>query len=292
MLKTKLTLALCGAILVSPTRSVVHLTTLPVANNVKVNNDIPKSSAEPKAPLNKMAAPFVKRYIRNSSGDLNSIKHRSTVPFGIIDSVFASYGLPVELKYLAVIESELKPAALSRVGALGPWQLMPGTAHILGLKVTSRNDERKSYSKSTRAAAKYLKDLYAQFGDWLLVIAAYNSGPAPVNHAMHMSGSRNFWALQNYLPKETSLHVKRFIATHYYFEGQGSLTTLTKKEAEEYKKRIAQLASTSLPSDKKEETVTQEKPVIINESAEEKFRRLMKTSAESLNKSNQLLESK
>jgi membrane-bound lytic murein transglycosylase D len=92
--------------------------------------------------------------------------------------------------------------------------------------------------KSTKAAAKYLNDLYKEFGDWLLVIAAYNSGPGPVYTAIKKSGSHNFWRLQQYLPLETRLHVKRFIGTHYYFEGEGSITTLTKAEATEHLKAV------------------------------------------------------
>ncbi len=196
----------------------------------------------PKVHLNKRALQFAKNYIRNSAEDLVSIKKRSKVPFNIMDSVFNQYGLPVELKYLAVIESELKPSALSRVGARGPWQLMPETAHLLGLKITRHYDERTNYYKSTKAAALYLKDLYSEFGDWLLVLAAYNGGPRPIYAAIRKSGSRNFWALQNYLPAETRLHVKRFIATHYYFEGQGGVTTLTKAENIAYAKSINALA--------------------------------------------------
>jgi membrane-bound lytic murein transglycosylase D len=186
--------------------------------------------------LNEKGMLFVKKYIKNSVECLISAKKRSLIPFSIIDSVFNRYNLPVELKYLAVIESELKPAALSRVGARGPWQLMPGTAQDLGLKITRQCDERVNYYKSTGAAAKYLRDLYAQFGDWLLVLAAYNAGPKPVYAAIRESGSKNFWILQNYLPAESRDHVKKFIATHYYFEGRGSETTLTRSENREYKK--------------------------------------------------------
>jgi membrane-bound lytic murein transglycosylase D len=157
----------------------------------------------------------------------------------MMDSVFTLYHLPTELKYLAVIESELKATAVSHVGAVGPWQLMASTARDLSLKVKGKYDERKNYNKSTVAAAKYLRDLYNQFGDWLLVIASYNSGPGKVLTAIKKSGSHNFWVLQNYLPAETRGHVKRFIATHYYFEGYGSITTLTKTEVMSYKRSVS-----------------------------------------------------
>lgn len=201
-----------------------------------VNRSALFHSNESQIKLNKRGALFVKKYIKNSVECLIGVKKRSLIPFNIIDSVFSRYDLPVELKYLAVIESELKPAALSRVGARGPWQLMPGTALDLGLKITRQCDERINYYKSTGAAAKYLRDLYAQFGDWLLVLAAYNAGPKPVYAAIRESGSKNFWILQDYLPAESRDHVKKFIATHYYFEGRGSETTLTRSENREYKK--------------------------------------------------------
>ena len=167
---------------------------------------------------NKQGMTFVAAYIRNNDEDLAMIKQRSRRPFTIMDSVFSQYGLPPELKYLAVIESELKATALSRVGARGPWQLMAGTARDLGLKVNGRTDERVSYYKSTRAAAKYLRDLHNEFKDWLLVLAAYNAGPLPVYKAIHRSHSRDFWALERYLPKETRGHVRHFIATAVYFQ--------------------------------------------------------------------------
>lgn len=195
--------------------------------------------------LNPQAVIFVRDYVENHSRDLLKIKDWGLPYFNMMDGVFKRHGLPVELKYLAVIESELRPKAVSWAGAVGPWQFMPGTARTLGLKVTSRVDERTNYYKSTQAAAVYLKDLYDEFGDWLLVIAAYNGGPANVYSAIRKSGSRNFWALQRYLPNETRNHVKKFIGTHYVFEGQGGITTLTKSETAAQIAAVSQLLSTS-----------------------------------------------
>jgi membrane-bound lytic murein transglycosylase D len=196
-------------------------------------NDVPKIR------LNPHAVKFVRTYNEGNNEDLEMIRERGDRYFPMMDSVFTRYHLPTELKYLAAVESELKATAVSHVGAVGPWQLMPSTARDLSLKVKGKYDERKNYYKSTVAAAKYLRDLYAQFGDWLLVIASYNSGPGKVLTAIKKSGSHNFWALQSYLPAETRGHVKRFIATHYYFEGYGSITTLTKAEVIAYKKSVS-----------------------------------------------------
>lgn len=184
--------------------------------------------------LNPRAIQFVQDYMDRNGDDLRKMKGWAGPYFTMIDRVLKQYGLPSELKYLAVIESELKCTATSWAGAVGPWQLMPGTARLLGLKVTRSRDERKDYGKSTHAAALYLRDLYKEFGDWLLVIAAYNGGPGNVYSAIKKShGSRNFWNIQYYLPAETRMHVKKFIGTHYIFEGQGSVTTLTKAEVTE-----------------------------------------------------------
>jgi membrane-bound lytic murein transglycosylase D len=165
----------------------------------------------------KQFRPFVDSYLKTNDEALSLVRQRSKRPFVIIDSVLTSYDLPAELRYLAVIESDLKPSATSRVGAKGPWQLMSVTARDLGLKVNSRLDERTNYYKSTKAAALYLRDLHNQFKDWLLVLAAYNAGPLPVLRAIKRSHSRNFWVLQRYLPAESRQHVKRFLATAYYF---------------------------------------------------------------------------
>jgi membrane-bound lytic murein transglycosylase D len=192
----------------------------------------------PAITLNKQGVKFMQDYLSKNNSKLEKIKGISTPAFTIIDSVFRKYNLPTELKYLAVIESELNRKAVSKVGAVGTWQFMPATARLFSLKVTSRNDERTHLYKSTVAAARYLNDLYKVYGDWLLVIAAYNAGPGNVDKAIRRSGSRNFWKIQYNLPAETRGHVKKFISTHYYFEGEGGVTTLTKAETEEYTKKM------------------------------------------------------
>ncbi len=181
--------------------------------------------------LNAKAVAFVEDYMAKNSEDLLSMKASCTPYFKTIEGILSQYGLPVELKYLAFIESQMKITAKSWAGAAGPWQLMPVTARELGLRVNKSVDDRYNYNKSTHAAAKYLIDLYREFGDWLLVIAAYNGGPGNVYKAIRKSGgSRNFWKIQNNLPAESRTHVKKFIGTHYIFEGEGGVTTLTKAE--------------------------------------------------------------
>lgn len=182
--------------------------------------------------LNPKAVSFVQDYMESDGDRLTKMKDWGKPFFDKINSVFTQNDLPVELKYLAVVESDLKTSATSRVGAAGPWQFMPETARDLGLKVNRHVDERRDFTKSTKAAARYLASLYDIYNDWLLVIAAYNGGPGSVNSAIRRSGSRNFWDLQYKLPAESRNHVKKFIATHYIMEGDGGLTTLTKKETE------------------------------------------------------------
>ncbi|RYY98982.1 MAG: lytic transglycosylase domain-containing protein [Chitinophagaceae bacterium] len=184
--------------------------------------------------LNPKAVSFVEDYMDIYAGKLNNMKSWGKPYFDLIDGVLAAHNLPTELKFLAVIESDLKTSATSWVGAAGPWQFMPQTARELGLRVTRKTDERRDYKKSTVAAARYLKSLYSEFNDWLLVIAAYNGGPGNVNQAIRKSGSRNFWDLQYHLPAESRNHVKKFIATHYIMEGDGSVTTMTKSERAEH----------------------------------------------------------
>jgi membrane-bound lytic murein transglycosylase D len=153
------------------------------------------------------------------------MKGSSDAQFRMIDNIFTRYHLPTELKYLAVIESNMKSSATSNKGAVGPWQFMPETGRLMGLKITNTRDDRRDLYKSTHAAAKYLRDLYQDLGDWLLVIAAYNGGAGRVESAIKKSNSRDFWKLQYFLAAESRNHVKKFIATHYIMEGQGGVTT-------------------------------------------------------------------
>lgn len=175
--------------------------------------------------LNENALQFAAEYVKENNHGLANLKKRSRSRLHIINTIFTKYNIPAELKYMAVVESNLVSDAVSdRSGATGIWQLMPATASELGLTVTDEIDERLYIDKSSAAAAKYLKQLYAEFGDWLLVIAAYNSGPAKVSRAIALSGYDNFWQLQHFLPRETRNHVKRFVSVMYYFEEQNYST--------------------------------------------------------------------
>lgn len=180
--------------------------------------------------LNPMAVSFVESYMARYGKGLRGMKKWATPYFDMIDQVLTRHGLPKELKYLAVIESGLRYNAISWAGAVGPWAFMPDAARQYGLVVTQGYDERLDYYKSTHAAAKMLTALYQKYQDWLLVVAAYNCGPGNVDKAIRRSGSRDFWKLQYYLPTESMNHVKKFISTHYVFEGEGGITTLTKEE--------------------------------------------------------------
>jgi membrane-bound lytic murein transglycosylase D len=181
--------------------------------------------------LNPMAISFVQNYINKNGKGFADMKDWARPYFSMMDEVLEQHGLPKELKYLAVIESGLKYNAISWTGAVGPWAFMPAAAKQYGLKVSRQNDERLDYYKSTHAAAAFLTDLFARYGDWLLVIAAYNGGPGNVDKAIRKAGgSKDFWTIQHYLPNESMNHVKKFIATHYIFEGAGGVTTVTKNE--------------------------------------------------------------
>jgi membrane-bound lytic murein transglycosylase D len=188
--------------------------------NYGYNNTLPYS-----AQINPNAETYIQDYMRLHEKHLTNMKGWGQPYFALIESILVQYGLPKELKYIAVIESNLNPAATSSVGAGGPWQFMPYTAREFGLTVSNYVDDRRDYYKSTHAAAKYLLTLYKQMHDWLLVMAAYNGGPGRVYSAMKKSGSKNFWSLQYYLPEESRTYVKRFIATHYVMEGGAGITT-------------------------------------------------------------------
>ena len=185
--------------------------------NYLYNPSIPYSSQ-----VNPNAETFMQDYLQAHGKYLEQMKKTAILYFNLIDGILTHYGLPKELKYLAVIESDLKSDALSTAGARGPWQFMLHTARDYGLRIDGNADDRTDYYKSTNAAARYLLNLYKKFHDWLLVIAAYNGGEGRVNSAIKKSGSRNFWNLQYYLPEESRNHVKKFIATHYIMESKTS----------------------------------------------------------------------
>jgi membrane-bound lytic murein transglycosylase D len=169
---------------------------------------------------------FVRKYLELHYNTLGNVQGRSSTPFSVIDDVLEKKNMPKELKYLAVIESALNHNAVSSAGAVGPWQLMKTTAEMMGLTVTRKNDERKDMLKSTSAATKYLELLYGQLNDWLLVIAAYNSGPVPVQKAIERTGSHSFWDIKPFLPQETQGHVLAFIATASIFENLSKFINL------------------------------------------------------------------
>jgi membrane-bound lytic murein transglycosylase D len=224
----------------------------------------------PEIPLHSSMGNFVADYNESNEELFEKLKTTKSNYFKTIDKIFTEKNIPVELKYLGIIESQFKTTARSGVGAVGVWQFMPGTAKTFGLKITSKYDERQHLWKSTVAAAKYLEYLYGFLQDWLLVVASYNSGPAPVLNAIKKTGSRSFWKIQHLLPKETRLHVKRFIATHYYFEGKGSLVTLSKSETEKYQKDLEEFnAKNNEPvdeqkNDKKSSTLMSQLVAVIN----------------------------
>ena len=158
------------------------------------------------------------KYLEKKQATYLDLYSKSRYFFPIFENALQKYNVPLELKYLPIVESSLNPRAKSRAGAAGLWQFMFNTAKSLGLKVNSYVDERMDPIKSSDAAAKYLSELYLQFKDWNLAIAAYNYGPTNIKRAMKASGYSNFWNLRGYLPKETANYVPSFLSTLYLFE--------------------------------------------------------------------------
>ncbi|MDB4182851.1 transglycosylase SLT domain-containing protein, partial [Flavobacteriaceae bacterium] len=161
----------------------------------------------------------IKSYLKNRKRSTETLISRSHYYFPMFEAVLDKYNLPLEIKYLAVVESALKPCAKSRVGATGLWQFMFATGKQYGLEVSSYVDERCDPLRATNAAAKYLDSLYKIFGDWDLALAAYNSGPGNVTKAIRRSGGyQNYWNIRSFLPSETAGYLPAFLATMYLFE--------------------------------------------------------------------------
>ena len=159
---------------------------------------------------------FIELYANRRRQQSSRMLGLSYVYFPMFEEYLAKYNLPLELKYLAMVESALNPTAGSKAGAKGLWQFMRGTGAEYGLRVSTLVDDRFDPEKETEAACQYLKNLYARYDDWFLVLAAYNSGPGTVNKAIIRAGGvKNYWAIWPYLPAETRGYVPAFIAVTY-----------------------------------------------------------------------------
>ncbi|MGK0363582.1 MAG: membrane-bound lytic murein transglycosylase D [Saprospiraceae bacterium] len=165
---------------------------------------------------------FLRTYLQSRREHAEVILGRTVVYFPMFERKLIEADMPTELKYLSIVESALKPKAVSRVGAGGLWQFMPATGEHYGLHISEHRDDRSDPEMATEGAIAYLKRQYKRFGNWELAIASYNSGPGRVNRAVKRARSKSFWKIQRYLPRETRAYVPGFIAAtylcHYYAE--------------------------------------------------------------------------
>lgn len=167
-------------------------------------------------PYNEVVRACIDRYTGRLRRTVSFMLGAANFYMPIFEEALEAYQLPLELKYLPIIESSLNPTAVSRAGATGLWQFMITTGKMYGLEVNSYVDERRDPVKASYAAAHYLRDLYKVFGDWNLVIAAYNCGPENINKAIHRAGGeKDYWQIYPYLPQETRGYVPAFIAANY-----------------------------------------------------------------------------
>lgn len=162
---------------------------------------------------------IIKSFLKNRKKSFSRLMALSEYYFPIFEDAFAKQNVPLEIKYLAVVESALNPKAVSKMGATGLWQFMYGTGKQYALKIDSYIDERSDPLKATAACSEYMTKMYNIFGDWELVLASYNSGPGNVTKAIRRSGGKTkYWDIRNYLPRETQGYVPAFLATMYLFE--------------------------------------------------------------------------
>lgn len=167
-------------------------------------------------PYNDIVRKFIDTYTVRLRGQVAFMLSACNFYMPIFEEALDAYGLPLELKYLPIIESALNPSAVSRAGATGLWQFMHATGKVYGLENNSLVDERRDPIKATWAAARYLKDMYDIYHDWNLVIAAYNCGPGNINKAIRRAGGKtDYWEIYRYLPRETRGYVPAFIAANY-----------------------------------------------------------------------------
>lgn len=196
------------------------------ADSIKYESDVPDSvfisrlaamNSFITLPYNQTVRNFIVLYAEKMRPRMASMLSLAEFYMPIFEAVLDKYEMPLELKYMAVIESALNPVAVSRAGAKGMWQFMYYAARNYGLAMDSFVDERFDYVKSADAAARYLKDAYKIYGDWNLAISSYNCGPGNVNKAIRRAGSKDFWAVYDFLPRETRGYVPAFVAAMYAF---------------------------------------------------------------------------
>lgn len=192
---------------------------LPTFSPEQTQMQVMTMSSDVKVAYNDEVQEYINRLTsRKGRQYMSKILALSQLYFPLIEKVLQEEGVPIDMKYSAVIESALIPNIVSRAGAVGLWQFMYFTGKQFDLEINSTVDQRCGIIESTRASAKYMKELYAMYGDWLMVLAAYNSGPGNVNKAIKRSGGKtDFWSVYQYLPKETRRHIPKFIATFYAF---------------------------------------------------------------------------
>lgn len=191
-------------------------------NSIRANLD--QLSLPVEIQYERKIAEYIKTYLMYGKNETQTLLNRTELYFPLFDKYLEEYGLPQELKYLSMIESELRSDALSGASAAGLWQLMPATATEFGLTISEQVDERYDPVKSTKAALTMLSSLHQKYCDWRLVLAAYNSGAGRVNKAIRMAGSTDYEAIKQYLPIETQNYLPKYVAAAYvghYFEDYG-----------------------------------------------------------------------
>ena len=199
---------------------------LKIDSSVALSTDLLKSRLQilnSKTPFNIDYNPIlesvIKSYLNRKKEVYSNLMERAQYYFPMFEQKLDKYNIPLEMKYLAIVESALIPTIKSRVGATGLWQFMFQTGKLYNLNINSYVDDRSNPIKATEAACQYLKNLHDIFGDWDLVLAAYNSGPGNVTKAIRRSGGKtNYWSIRQFLPRETAGYVPAFYATLYMFE--------------------------------------------------------------------------
>ncbi|MBO4874581.1 MAG: transglycosylase SLT domain-containing protein [Bacteroidales bacterium] len=190
-----------------------------------------------KLEYNDVVLKYIKAYGLSNRPKMQKVIGLSAYYFPIFEEYFAKYGLPLELKYLAAVESSLDPNAISKSGAVGLWQFLKPTADVMGLKVTTYIDERRDVRKSTDAACRYLRYLYETFGDWQLALVAYNGGQGTVKNAIERSGGKtNHWDLLPFFTEQMKNYVGAFIAMEYLMQYHAEHNLFPNKDYIEYMK--------------------------------------------------------